>query len=70
MNKDRLLSILNYWIEHNKEHGQEFRSWADDTDHLSARAADLLRDAATKLDEANESLQEARGVLIDVGKGG
>jgi len=27
--RNKLRTLLNYWIEHNKEHGQEFREWAD-----------------------------------------
>ena len=26
--RDKLKTLLNYWIAHNKEHGQEFREWA------------------------------------------
>jgi nickel/cobalt exporter len=27
--KSKLRSLLAYWIEHNREHGQEFREWAE-----------------------------------------
>lgn len=27
--KQKLRILLNYWIEHNKEHGDEFKEWAE-----------------------------------------
>ena len=27
--KAKLKKLLNYWVEHNREHSEEFREWAD-----------------------------------------
>ena len=27
--RKKLVTLLDYWIEHNVEHGQEFREWAE-----------------------------------------
>ena len=27
--KEKLRILLDYWIKHNKEHGEEFREWAE-----------------------------------------
>lgn len=27
--KGKLRALLNYWVEHNREHGREFKEWAD-----------------------------------------
>lgn len=70
MNKEQLLSIVDYWIDHNEEHGQEFRDCAEGTGEFSTRAASLMQEAATKLDEANELLQKAREALSQVEEGG
>lgn len=70
MNKEQLLSLVDYWIDHNEEHGQEFRDSAEGMGEFSTHAADLTREAATKLDEANELLQKAREALHQVEEGG
>ncbi len=66
--RTKLRTVLGYWIEHNKEHSQEFREWA-------ARAAafgeveageDMLA-AAKELDRANELLSRALSRLGERG---
>ena len=27
--KDKLLILLDYWVKHNREHGEEFKEWAE-----------------------------------------
>ena len=57
--REKLRTLLNYWIEHNREHSQEFREWA-----VKAKAsgeaeagADMLR-AAQEMDQASEILSQ------------
>jgi hypothetical protein len=61
--KNKLNSLLSYWLEHNQEHGAEFREWADRiaTDHKDV--AEQLRQAADKMAEADECLTKARNLL-------
>jgi len=56
----KLRTLLNYWIEHNKEHSQEFREWADKAKVLGEAEAgeDMLR-AAQEMDKASEILSQA-----------
>jgi len=62
--KTRLRTLLNYWIEHNKEHSQEFREWANKAREFGEAGAgeDMLK-AAQEMDKANEILSRALGRL-------
>ena len=56
----KLRTMLNYWMEHNKEHSQEFREWADKAKTLGeTEAAEELLQAVQEMDKANESLSRA-----------
>ena len=60
----KLTKLLDFWIEHNQEHGDEFAEWANKA-KLSGREAihkDLM-DAAKLMNEANISLKHARATL-------
>jgi hypothetical protein len=55
--KEKLNRLLDYWIEHNKEHGDEFREWAEKTESFTGTAVrDHLLGAAQQMDEVNEFL--------------
>jgi hypothetical protein len=59
--KAKLRVLLNYWIEHNQEHGQEFREWADKARALGeAEAGASLGQAAQEMDKATKFLSQAR----------
>ncbi len=57
--QDKLRALLPHWIEHNAEHGAEFRNWAD-----RARAAGL-NEVAEELDMAAKQLSWVNGALSD-----
>ena len=53
----KLMTLLNYWIEHNKEHSQEFREWADKAKEMGeAEARKAMLQAAQEMDKASEIL--------------
>jgi hypothetical protein len=52
---EKLLVLLPHWIEHNSEHAEEFRNWADG----AGSAAGFLEQAAGLLEQANLSLSSA-----------
>lgn len=56
----KLRTLLNYWIEHNKEHSQEFREWAEKAKVLGEVEAyeEMLR-ATQQMDKASELLSQA-----------
>ena len=57
---DKLRILLSHWIEHNKEHGEEFREWAKRASDLgeSTVREDMLG-AAQYMDQSGESLLRA-----------
>ena len=60
----KLSTMLNYWIEHNKEHSQEFREWAGRAKGLGeVKASEEILAAAQEMNKANESLSRALGKL-------
>ena len=63
MNQDeraKLRTMLDYWIEHNREHSQEFREWAGKAKASEeAQAGEEILTAATEMDKASEFLSRA-----------
>ena len=59
----RLHILLDYWIEHNREHEQEFREWADKIAFLSKEIEQQLQEAAGRMAAASNNLEKARQVL-------
>jgi len=65
----KLKTLLAYWIEHNSEHEQEFRDWADKAAPISGEIAKQLRKAAVKMASVSDELNRAKQALLK-GKGG
>ena len=61
--EEKLNILLDYWIEHNSEHEQEFRDWADKVASLSGEVAKQLQEAATKMAAASNDLMKAKQAL-------
>jgi len=56
----KLKTLLNYWVEHNKEHSQEFREWAGKAKIFGEpQAYEEMLQAAQDMDKASESLYRA-----------
>ena len=56
----KLKTLLNYWMEHNKEHSQEFREWAEKAKGWGeAEAYEEMLWAAQEMDKASEYLSQA-----------
>jgi len=56
----KLKTMLNYWIDHNKEHSQEFREWAEKAKAFGGvEACEKMLQAAQEMDKASESLSQA-----------
>jgi len=61
--QEKLKILLDYWIEHNSEHEQEFRDWADKAASSSTEVAQQLQKAATKMAAASDELMKAKQAL-------
>ena len=61
--EEKLNILLDYWIEHNSEHEQEFRDWADKAASSSTEVAQQLQKAATKMAAASDELMKAKQAL-------
>ena len=59
----KLDTLIDYWIEHNREHEREFRDWARNVSTARRDVADLLLKAAAGLAEATTWLEKARQAL-------
>ncbi|MCL0104779.1 hypothetical protein M1O57_04235, partial [Dehalococcoidia bacterium] len=58
--REKLRTLVDHWIEHNREHAEEFREWARRTrDFVGEAAGDNISQAAGRLEEANKFLLRA-----------
>ena len=58
--REKLRILLNHWVEHNKDHSQEFKEWAEKAKGFGeAQVHDYILEAAGQMDKANESLLKA-----------
>lgn len=61
--RSQLSHLLSYWLEHNREHREEFYEWADKTAADQKAVSELLRQAADKMGEADQYLKKAHDLL-------
>jgi hypothetical protein len=62
--KEKLRTLLAYWIEHNLDHAQEFRKWAQLAEAFGPKeAASKLEAAAQEMTAVNDSLRTALDLL-------
>nr|QNO52058.1 hypothetical protein IPGHNFGK_00014 [Methanosarcinales archaeon ANME-1 ERB6] len=55
--KEKLSLLLVYWIEHNKEHAQDFKRWAEKAKGFDeVEAYEAIMEAVEHMEEVNECL--------------
>jgi len=60
----KLRILLKHWVEHNKEHSQEFITWAGKAQAIGkAEAGAKMSAAAEEMNKASEFLSQALGEL-------
>jgi uncharacterized protein YgbK (DUF1537 family) len=58
--KERISTLLSYWIEHNKEHSKEIIEWAKKARVMGEdEACEQMLKAAQEMDKADELLAQA-----------
>jgi hypothetical protein len=58
--RSKLRVLLNYWVEHNRDHSQEFREWADKAKAFGeVEIADEMLLAAQEMDKASKLLSQS-----------
>jgi nickel/cobalt exporter len=56
----KLKTLLNYWVEHNREHSQEFKEWADKARVMGeAKVAEEMLQAVQAMDRASGLLSQS-----------
>ena len=61
--QERLRVLVDYWIEHSREHEQEMREWAELASSSGEAVAQALLEAAARFTEASNCLERARKAL-------
>jgi len=57
--KDKLKTLLSYWVEHNEEHSGEFKEWAEKAREMGeAEVADEIMQAVGHMDKVSEILSK------------
>lgn len=57
--KDKLKTLLSYWVEHNEEHSSEFKEWAEKAREMGeAEVADEIMQAVANMDRVSEILSK------------
>jgi hypothetical protein len=65
--RGKLRTLLDYWVKHNREHGDEFREWAEKTQASGeATVHRALVEAAEEMEIVNISLAKALKALEGV----
>ena len=62
--EERLRILLDYWIEHNQEHEEEFRDWAQKAAPLFTDVGEKLQEVAVGMAVVGDNLIKAREALI------
>ena len=62
--REKLTTLLKYWMEHNREHGEEFREWAEKASGFGQLSVHRdIMEAAEQMDRANGLLLRALEAL-------
>ena len=52
--KDKLKTLLGYWVEHNEEHSGEFKEWAEKAREMGeVEVADEIMQAVENMDRVS-----------------
>ncbi|NQE45505.1 hypothetical protein C5S31_05735 [ANME-1 cluster archaeon GoMg2] len=69
--KEKLGLLVVYWIEHNKEHGKDFKRWAEKAkgfDEIGTEVYEAIREAVEHMEEVNEYFFKAFELINNTDK--
>lgn len=62
--KQKLVTLLNYWIDHNREHSQEFQEWSEKANAMGEpKVAKSIQQSITEMNKATDRLSQALKIL-------
>ncbi len=62
--KEKLLIVIQHWIEHNRSHMTEYQKWVEKARDLGLdRIRREIEEAVKKLSQVNQHLEKAMGSL-------
>ena len=67
--KDKLKTLLEYWITHNQDHSTEFKEWAGKAEAMGeSEIAGEIRQAIAQMDKATAHFAKSLNKLSGEGK--
>jgi rubrerythrin len=58
--KKKLKTLLKYWIDHNREHSEEFQEWSEKANAIGeSEVAEAIQQSIAEMDKAAELLSKA-----------
>lgn len=58
--KKKLKTLLKYWIDHNREHSEEFQEWSGKANAIGeSEVAEAIQQSIAEMDKAAELLSKA-----------
>ncbi len=64
--REKIKILLKHWIEHNKEHSQQFREWAEKAKGIGEpQTCEDILEAAQEMDKASDALLRALRALVE-----
>ena len=64
VDKQKLITLLNYWISHNREHSEEFQEWTDKANAMGElKVARAIQQSITEMNKATNLLSKALKIL-------
>jgi hypothetical protein len=62
--KQKLVTLLKYWIAHNREHSEEFQEWSEKANTMGeSEVAKSIKQSIVEMDKATKLLSQALKIL-------
>ena len=57
--REKLRQLLDHWIEHNREHAEKYKEWAEKVEVSDPEVSEILKNVVEKMSEIEELLKSA-----------